>query len=848
MKDKLANNSLKSKVVLGYLLIILAPAIAILFLYNGIKNLQLLDQTNTAPNVKLYKINQILTLIYEAENQTRTYFLLRNKTDFEDYVKTLNKVGEYIDTLSNHYVENPKQIKYLNDVKDLLLQKKEVIQQLQEIKSPNKREFLYSRALEEVYIQAYELSKISRIVKEKVTITRDTVIQAPQKKNFLKRIFSSETNNNLKVPKVVERETKSDSVIQEGMSPDTLVKTLQHAIENLKNREDYLQGQSISRETQLLYNDRVLLDKIRNIVTSLETDELSTVNKAIRKSSSILQNASYTSMLLAIISVVMIIFFLVLIFRDISIGRQHQIALQNAKQQTDELMKLKEQFLANMSHEIRTPLGTIIGFTEQLQKTALEPKQEKYVETIEKASDHLLSLVNDILDLSKIEAGRLTLEKIRFNLVDLLNEVCQLFSIKVKEKNLEIASQIDPELNRELIGDPFRIRQVLINIVGNALKFTNEGRITINAAILSKGSHNYNVKISVADTGIGIAQEQQQKIFEDFLQADSGTARKYGGTGLGLSISRKIIEMHEGKISLQSNPGKGSTFIIEIPFQIPDLIDKEPASVENYPPAGFSSADIFNSIKDKKILVVDDDQTTLVLVSSLLNNLNIEAETLPDSAKVIEVLEQKHFDIIVTDIHMPGMSGFELLHVIRTHPNRRISQIPVIASTANITDKEEIIKKGFVDYLSKPFKEAVFYNKILKVLKPEFPGFEIPKENNQPPSKSGVLYSLSEISSFVGNDAEAMKLVVSTFVEKSMKTISEMKEMTNARDVEGISFRAHKLLPSFRQFQINELIDDMLKMERFKEFELQPDEVLTIAQRFGNASELILDKIKSDVC
>jgi signal transduction histidine kinase/FixJ family two-component response regulator len=846
MRDKTVSNSLKSKVVLGYILIILAPAIAIIFLYNGIKNLQLLDQTNTAPNVKLYKINQILTLIYEAENQTRTYFLLRNKTDFEDYVKTLNKIGENIDTLAVHYVENPQQIKYLNDVKDLLLQKKDVIQQLKEIRSPNKREFLYTRALEEVYIQAYELSKISRIVKEKITITHDTVLQAPQKKSFLKRIFSSDPGS--KIPKIVEKETKSDTVIQEGMSPDTLVKTLQHAIENLKYREDYLQGQSLSRETQLLYNDRVLLDKIRNIVTSLETDELASINKAIKKSSSILQNASYTSMLLAIISVLMIVIFLVLIFRDISIGRQHQIALQNAKQQTDELMKLKEQFLANMSHEIRTPLGTIIGFTEQLQKTGLGPKQEKYIETIEKASDHLLSLVNDILDVSKIEAGKLMLEKIRFNLVDLLNEVCQLFSIKAKEKNLEIISQINPELNCGFIGDPFRIRQVLLNIVGNALKFTDEGRITICAEILSKDSQTCNVKISVTDTGIGIAQEQQKKIFEDFLQADSGTARKYGGTGLGLSISRRIIELHGGKISLHSNPGDGSTFIIEIPLQVPGPDDSKLSTSGNYPATGFSSADIFNSIKDKKILVVDDDQTTLALTLSLLNNLNIEAETLSDSTKVIGLLEQKHFDLIVTDIHMPEMSGIELLNLIRLHPNNHINQIPVIASTANITDKEEIIKKGFVDYLSKPFKEAMFYNKILKTLKPEFSGFETPKETNAHTPKSSAPYSLSEISSFVGNDPEAMKLVVSTFVEKSLQTIAEIKELTNTGNVEGISFRVHKLLPSFRQFQINELIDDMLKMERFKEFELPPEEILVIAQRFGNASEVILRKIKKDIC
>ncbi|HEY4784896.1 MAG TPA: ATP-binding protein [Bacteroidales bacterium] len=847
MKDSLGNVSLKGKVALGYLLIFLASAIAIIFLYQGIKNLQRLDETNTSPNEKLYKINQILTLIYEAENQTRSYFLLRNKSDFDDYIQTLNKIGSEIDKLSIDCYDNPKQLRHLNTIKNLLMQKKDVIRQLMDIKSPNRREFLYARALEEIYIQAYELSKMSRIVKEKVTITRDSIAETPQKKTFIQRfkgIFSSEEAKLAKEPKVaVEKETQSDTIVQEGISPDTLVKTLKHALENLKTREDYLQDQSVTHETQLLYNDRVLLDKIREIVTLLETEELANINRVLRTSSSILQRASYVSMVLAIISVLLIVVFLVLIFRDISLNKQRQLALQMAKQQAEQLIRLKEQFLANMSHEIRTPLGTIIGFAEQLQKTELQPKQAKYLDTIDKASEHLLGLVNDILDLSKIEAGKLTLEKVRFNLTDLLQEVCQSLSLKAKEKNLDLQLQVSPDLNRELKGDPFRIRQVMINIVGNAIKFTEKGSVTVNADVLSSNDACVVARIDIIDTGIGIAEEKQKEIFEDFSQADTGTSRKYGGTGLGLAISRRIVELCEGSINLNSTMGQGSTFTLEIPFEMPDQSDMTMAGQTD---AKIPLDEIVKSINGKRVLVAEDDEITLLLVSSLLENAGAAVDVVDDFATIHDLLERKPFDLVITDIHMPGMNGFDFVQLIRSYPNKNISEVPVVALTANVSNKEELMKSGFNGYLSKPFKEASFYHKIYSVLTSGY-SMETQEESSPVLFEQSAPYSFNEIVNFTGNDPEALKLVVSTFVEKSLLVITEMNQLADKADLEGISFRAHKLLPSFKQFQISSLIDDLVKLERYEEMGLPAMEFIAITRNFGTAALLIINQIKEEV-
>lgn len=846
MKDKLSNTSLKSKIALSYFLILLASGVAFFFLYTGIQNLQLLDKNNTKPNTKLFKINQILTLIYEAENQTRSYFLLRNRSDFESYIQTLNKIGENIDSLAASCHDNPKQLKHLSIIKELLLEKKNVINELKDMKSPSKRDFLYTRALEEVYIQAYELSKISRVVKEKIVITHDTIIEPPKKKSLMKRIFSSndDTKNPHKI--AIEKKTQSDTVIQEGFSPDTIVKTLQHALDNLKHREDNLQDESVPRETQLLYNDRVLLDKIRAIATLLETEELQTINRVLNQSTSILQKASYISMLLASIAVGVIIIFLILIFRDISLSRKRQLALQSATRQSEELVKLKEQFLANMSHEIRTPLGTIIGFTEQLQKTKLENRQEQYVNTIDKASAHLLDLVNDILDLSKIEAGRFILEKERFNLNDLLEEVFTSFSLQAGNKNLEMSCIISPELNSEFLGDAFRIRQVLINIIGNALKFTEQGGITVQSDIRLRNKNSVLVKIDITDTGIGIAPEKQEEIFGYFSQADSGTSRKYGGTGLGLAISRRIIELHNGTITLKSALNEGSTFTIELPLELPETTT-EPAVPTSQKASHFSMEKVLHCVKGKHILVVDDDEITSLLISSLLKNIELPAEILTDSTKVIQTMEAKPFDMVLTDIHMPGLNGIELLTAIRNHPNKQIRTIPVVASTANITDKDVIMKSEFTSYLSKPFKEETFYRTIINVLCPDFTDLPELKDEPEYLAKQDSLYSLEEVSQFIGNDQEALRRVVKTFVEKSLQTIQEMKDFAAEQNMEEVSFRAHKLLPSFKQFRLHDLVNDLIKLERYTELAIPADQFYITAQRITEKAPPILNQIKTDM-
>lgn len=842
-----SNSSLKRKIAVSYLVIFLVSASAMLFLYQGIQNIQMVDKTNSAPNIKLQRMNLILTLIYEAENQARGYFLFRDTSDLNKYVKSLNEIGKNIDSLSSICKNNPEQVRQLNTIQTLLSQKKNITTQLIGVNGSSQQDMLYSRALEEIYIQAYDMYASPKIIKENTTVSHDSVYIVSKKGilHKLKNIFSENEVTQKVLSQVVTQEsTKADTIIQLGTTPDSIVKTVQNVLSKLKLRENYLRNQSLIQEARLLHSDRILLNKIREIATSLETEELKVFTKALNQSSSVLLKASNAIKILAIISICVIFLFLYLIFHDISRSRKHQLALQDAKQQAEGLMKMKEQFLSNMSHEIRTPLGSIIGFTEQLNKTKLEPTQQQYLTTIRKSSDHLLGLVNDILEISKIEAGKLTLEKIRFNLADLIYEIIHTFSLRAQTKNLQLNCNVENELNGDFVGDPFRIRQVLMNIVGNALKFTEQGHVGIDASVMSRRETRVRVLIKISDTGIGIAPEKQREIFEEFSQADSSTTRKYGGTGLGLSIAKKIVELYKGRIYLKSILDKGSTFSIEIPLELPPV--KE--SITNAKPGIQKNIDFSYLLKLKasKILVVDDDETTLMLVSSLFKNLDIDGETLTKASEVIAKLQQKKYDVLFTDIQMPGMSGIELVKTIRSHNTQEISTIPVVALTANLNIKDQL-NSGFTSYLTKPFKEIEFYNKILEILLPGYHSsatdIKVPKQNI---SEHNEPYSLVEVSTFTVNDTEALKRVVETFTANSLKTIEDIKILLKELNMEGISNCAHKLLPTFRQFKMHEVVNNLEKLERYKEVRLNGDEFFPIAKQTIETAEKIIRQIKKE--
>jgi signal transduction histidine kinase len=386
------------------------------------------------------------------------------------------------------------------------------------------------------------------------------------------------------------------------------------------------------------------------------------------------------------------------------------LTLKNKLIQSEEVLTValssKQQFLANMSHEIRTPMNAIIGFTKVLLKTDLVPKQKEYLDAIKTSSDGLIVLINDILDLAKTDSGKMTFEQTPFKMELSISTMLQVFDLKIKEKNLELVNKYDNRIPKLLIGDAPRLHQILLNLLSNALKFTSKGKITISVRLLDEDNEKVTIEFAIDDTGTGIAEDKLEYIFENFQQATSSTSRIFGGTGLGLAICKQLVEKQGGTISVKSKIDEGSTFSFSLTFQKTNgESEKENEEVE-----------LDREIKDIKVLVVEDIRLNQLLMQTILEDFNFKYDIADNGKIAVNKMQTETYDIILMDLQMPEMNGFEATEYIRNTMN---SKIPIIALTADVTtvDVEKCKAVGMNDYMSKPLDEQILYTKIIKLLK-----------------------------------------------------------------------------------------------------------------------------------
>ncbi len=373
----------------------------------------------------------------------------------------------------------------------------------------------------------------------------------------------------------------------------------------------------------------------------------------------------------------------------------------------------KSEFIANMSHEIRTPMNGIIGFSDILADEDLTEDQKNYVKTIQRSASNLLELINDILDFSKIEAGQLDTEIIKTSLTEILNDVRDSMSVLAVNKGIEFAVNCESNLPAFILTDPHRLRQCLVNLTGNAIKFTEKGHVHINTSIVETATDPM-IRFDIEDTGIGISAEDRDVIFEPFSQAESGTTRKYGGTGLGLSITKKIVSILGGKIIFMSEPGEGSVFSLTIPAGID--VDTEPKCdgadtlQAEYPCGPENDKTRFEG----KVLIVDDDTTSRLLLDLVLKRVGLQVENVDSAGKAIEIAVAGHFDLIVMDLHMPDMNGFEAIEIFR----QKGFTVPIIAVTADVNEtiESKCLQAGFNAYLPKPVLRKELYDMIAQYL------------------------------------------------------------------------------------------------------------------------------------
>jgi CheY-like chemotaxis protein/nitrogen-specific signal transduction histidine kinase/HPt (histidine-containing phosphotransfer) domain-containing protein len=522
-------------------------------------------------------------------------------------------------------------------------------------------------------------------------------------------------------------------------------------------------------------------------------------------------------------------------------NNQYKAVLEQARKDAEELAKAKELFLANMSHEIRTPMNIISGFLSQLMKSQLNNEQREQLSIIKKSSDHLLNLLNDLLDLSKLQAGKLELVETNFSPSEIIHEINRSFELSARIKNVQINTLIDPAIPDVVYGDPVRLRQILFNLVGNAIKFTDHGNVSVRSFIREQNNERIVLVFEIADTGIGMNETDMELIFGDFEKASGSPGANDEGAGLGLSITRKLLNLHGGNIRVESQNGKGSTFTVEIPYQK----RKENITSQSWILTGSNKL-----LKDLRILVVDDDEYNRRLAKIILEKYDCRVFEAGSAEEGIAMMDRSAIDLVLMDIRLPGMKGPEAAGAIKQLGRKTGIDIPVIAVSAAIT-KSEIEKfrqSGLDHFVLKPYDEETLVRVIsqftskVPAQNPDEPG-SVPDAEISSIKGHSPEYDLAPLKKSSGGNEVFFREMVTLFLHNTDEGLSRLQENIEQKEWEAAAELAHKMISPCRHLKASGLIALLKQIENTLGEPVQPD---SAAKKVAQA-RTEFERIKEDI-
>jgi len=752
--------------------------------------------TNLKEN-RRFIVRDLNSNILKSDNLTYSYLYQNNPDAPLDFEILESQTNRKMDLLKSYKTDDStyqKQIRKLSLlVKDRFLN----LDTLMSIKNENRVNETMNIVENEVQ-NASEMAKIKMEIRDQVNALQ-TPQTTPQEEETKKKWFQRKNKKNTPAPATVAQpvyKIKASDIA--AASTNEIARKIQSVKNKAVSKETLLNLHKLSLEQQ----NNQLSKQIGQIFQAIELADKRELLKETQHAKSVAAETNEIIFLFSIISSLLILMIVLLIITLFNKSKETNAQLKLAKDKSDQLTEAKSRFLATMSHEIRTPLNAISGFTEQLFFEPLNQSAAKKVKIIRNSVKHLSQITNEILDLSKLEKDHIQLEKIAFNPANEIMMLLEQYELQVQERNNNLVVELDQRPFPNVMGDPLRFRQIIINLISNANKFSKDGIITIHLRYEELEKRQIRCLIEVQDQGIGMSKSQLDRIFEPFEQADPGVTRKYGGTGLGLSITKQIIDKQKGSIRVNSLEGVGTTFYIEIPFEVTeDKVDspREPSRTD------------FSFLKDKSLLIVDDEPFNRTLLRSMFHGVNITLLEATNGLEALEQLKNNDVDMVLLDVRMPEMNGHELRE--KMAEMETLNQIPVVGLTATLDPekRQRMLDSGWTEVLTKPVNPEEIRRILYQIYKDHSMGTQLDEAD------------FKSLQKLTNNNESFYKELLQTFVNSTEKGLVKMKQLAEDENWSDVSELAHQLAAPFKHFGANNCYTTLKEIERMgKESNVDP--------------------------